>query len=85
MELLTAEEILRNEEIFVRAGSPGTFFSNASKDIAIEAMKVYAKQFIDLAAEKATIQIVKPHYDVRDPHEYEVNRESILDIKDLIK
>jgi len=91
MEIKTAEEVLNEID---RLHMDDTV--HATKEEIIEIMIEYAKQFIDLASNMALVQEVKS-YPIENKENYafkfneyhsvsiSVNKESILEIKQLIK
>lgn len=76
-KIRTAEEVLKDW-----ITSPSGGWEPSDHEAVIEAMKEYAKQFIDLAAEEARIiTIYKPLIGVRIP---EISKESILKLKERV-
>lgn len=80
MKIKTAEELLKEK---FWNGEYMEIHSGDWSDI-IDIMQDYAEQFIDISAEEAALERL-PKYDVREPNEYQVDKESILKIKELIK
>lgn len=92
MEIKSAEEIFSNNWCGDESGS-------SIEEIALLSMKEYAKQFIDLAAEEARINYTnilykkeEVLYEYRgyegyddDPILVNINKQSILKVKQLIK
>lgn len=75
----TAEEILNND--YYNDLMRSSFdIGDHNRNLIKEAMKEYASQFIDLAAEKATIRDIPGVGNLK-----EVYKESILKVKQLIK
>lgn len=72
----TAEEVLKAHIV-----SPEGGWEPTDHDAVIEAMKEYAKQFIDLAAQEARAFVT---YDHRDNTHGEVDMKSILKLKERV-
>lgn len=80
MEIKSADEILKKH-----------IGETMSHKGILDAMKEYAKKFIDLAADKAFINVTHGHDDWEDLNnavsegKIKVDKESILSLKQLIK
>lgn len=75
------DDIKTAEDILNKWYKPLNKIGDIASIQLIEAMKEYAKQFIDLAAEEAQAVIINGWLG----EDYVVDKESILEIKELIK